>query len=118
MAFALFYDDSDLRTIAIQLARTDLPSNLKTTAATVWDHGFASWQVATGAPYVRLEGDAFTRVLVVSSSVHLTAFRNLLRDIAAAFPSDPNAQYMAAIADDISSGTLGDNSAAQEPWNG
>ena len=118
MAFALFYDDSDLRTIAIQLARTDLPANLKATAETVWDDGFQSWQIATGAPYGRLEGDAFTRVLVVSSSVHLAAFRDLLNDIAAAFPSDPNAAYMGNIAADLSSGTLGANSSAAEPWNG
>ncbi len=92
MAFAIFYDDSDLRAIAIQVARADMPANLAVNAQLLWDGGINTWQTALGAPYVRLEGDAFTRITVVQCSIGLQGLSDLLYAIAAAYPNDPAAQ--------------------------
>lgn len=119
MAFALFYDDTDLRRIATQLTRPDLPTAVKANAVLAWDNGFKRWQVAEGATYDRLQGDPFTRVTVISASnMHLSQFVSLLRSIASAFPADSAAEYMDAIANDLESGTFGNNDSAIEPWTG
>lgn len=116
MAFALFYEEGDLRSIATQLTRIDLPNNLANTAATFWDGGFKDWKLPYGPPYDKVEGDPFIEMTVVQH-MQLSAFRDLLYAIAAQFPNDPNAEYMHAIADDINSPPFGDNSAAVEPWS-
>jgi hypothetical protein len=118
MSYAIFYDEVDRGAIARQLARPDLPPALATQAAKHWDGGFKNYQTAPGAPYARLEGDETTSALEVSAQGGLADLVVLLRGIAAAFPADPLANYMAAIADDLESGTLGNNSAAKEPWTG
>jgi len=118
MSYAIFYDEVDRGAIARQLARPDLPAALAAQAARHWDGGFKNWATAPGAPYLRLEGDEKTAALEVSAQGGLADLVGLLRGIADAFPSDPNAIYMDAIADDLESGTLGANSAAEEPWTG
>lgn len=118
MAYAIFYDNSDRAAIARQLARLDLPAALREQAIRHWDGGFKKYQTAPGASYARLEGDETTTALEITAQGGLVDFVVLLRGIAASFPGDPNANYMDAIADDIESGTFGNNSAAKEPWTG
>lgn len=116
MAFAVFYEVTDLQAIAAQIVRTDLSESDKTKAAAIWNNGFKDWEVSGACPYAKTEGSPFIRAVVVSS-VTLQHFVDLLRSIATSFPQDPAAVYMGAIADDISAAPFGDNSAAVEPWS-
>ncbi len=116
MAFALFFSAPELRTIAVQLARPDLPATLRSNAARIWDGGFNKWQSPRPAPYVRAKGNPFKRLTVVQASPHLMGFRSLLAGIVDAFPTDPNAQALAPIISALDLGTLGNNDVAVEPW--
>jgi len=117
MAFAIFYDDSDLLAMAVQLARCDLPTGLAATAALMWDGGFSDWRVAPACPYDFIHGDIYPRIVVIQAVGGLQAFHDLLAAIGAAFPGDEPASYMIAIASDLDGGgTLGNNDAAVEPW--
>lgn len=120
MAYAIFYNHQDLTAIAANVQAT-LSSNYdqfltnpeRTSSKQVfnraWNGGLSGWSTAPIAPPERQEGDADTRIIVVSGQqVSLADLRNTLRLLGTKVPG---AQYMIAIADDLMGA-----SAAVEPW--
>lgn len=111
MAFAIFYEPGDFVAIAKQLRRPDLSMADKIVAAQVWDSGFRYYESCPFASIEKSEGDNMIHELVISGPTKLE-MQTLLRSIGATFggeAGDPEAEYMNAIADDMSV-------SAVEPW--
>lgn len=112
LAFAIFYNSADLAVIAsaVNAGRTDtrLTNAQRTTASRSWNNGLSAWASAPVASVARQEGDADTRVLVISVvQVNRAQFIDLLNQIAVRMGDG----YMRKIAEDA-----GKSSGGAEPW--
>lgn len=126
MAYAIFYNHSDLTAIAANVAATlasdydafltnQERTSIKQTFQRHWNNGLSGWSTAPVAPVERQEGDPDTRIVVVSGPASqiptpgaLQILRNALTIIGTKVPG---AGYMTLISND-----LGGASAAVEPW--
>lgn len=113
MAFAIFYDDSDLQ--VIQKSSQDLSITItqadRNLALRYWNGGLKNWQSAPFAqsPFEELMVGNTARLIVISGpNLSLLDFRNLLYRIAA---DNSSASYLKSLADD-----MGRNCGGVEPW--
>jgi len=120
MAYAIFYNHQDLTAIAAEVQAT-LVNNYdqyltvqerntcKQTFQRAWTGDLSGWSTAPIAPLDRQEGDADTRIIVVTgaqvSKASLIAALNVIA------LKVPGATYMGAIARDLAG-----ESACVEPW--
>lgn len=114
MAFAIFYNTTDLNAIAAQVQAT-LASNydsfltvqernsVKQTFNRCWNNGMSGWATAPLAgsqdPNFAGSGTGDSRIIVVSSSQVTKA--NLISAMRTLAAKVPGASYMLAIADDL-----------------
>ncbi len=113
MAFAIFYEPSDVAQIAGSIEAVTLPQALKTTGRKYWNGGLKDWATAPlGVSPDDTTADCPTcRMIVISGpQVTLAEFRQLLLDIAAFLGTDA-ARYLIALSAD-----MGGRSGAIEPW--
>ncbi len=120
MAFAVFYNHQDLTAIAAEVGAT-LANNYdqyltvqernscKQTFQRAWTGGLNGWSTAPIAPLDRQEGDADTRIIVVSGQQVTKASLIAALNVIAA--KVPGAAYMGAIARDLAG-----PSGCVEPW--
>lgn len=111
MAFAIFYELSDLSSIAGTTQTASIPTALRNEARKYWNAGLSGWSTAPlgQSPYEQAGACATCRTVVVTYGT-LAAFRQLLYDIANAIGTDA-ARYLIALAND-----MGGTSGAVEPW--
>lgn len=113
MAFAIFYEPSDLSSIAGSVQAGTLPQALKTTGLRYWNGGLKTWATAPlgQSPDDPVGACPLCRIVVMSGSqVTLAGFRQLLLDVAA-FLGTESARYLIALSAD-----MGGRSGAIEPW--
>ena len=120
MAFAIFYEPSDLSSIAANgLPSSPIVQQLtnaqRQTAQRVWNGGLSQWQVAPvgQSPLDPAGACPLCRTLVIDASPNVTLqqFRDLLYAIANVLGGGPEVHYVRALADD-----MGGTSGAIEPW--
>ncbi len=116
MAFAIFYNREDATRIAAEFSRSDLKGQDKSLASAVWNGGLKNWNSApfassdaNAAPHA--DGDPDCRFIVVTG-VALADFIAFLRRMSA----NAGAEYLAALADDMSCYTNPACAGAVEPW--
>lgn len=113
MAFAIFYELSDLSSIAGSVQSVSLSNTLRQRVKKYWDGGLSGWATA---PLGVSPGDPpnpLSHIVVVSgAALTLADFRQLLLDVAAALGGNQGpAQYLIALSAD-----MGGASGAVEPW--
>ena len=113
MAFALFYEHVDLSSIVANASPSVLSGGDRVIANKVWNGGLKNWQTAPfgQAPCEEPGACPNCRMVVVTSTVTLQEFRDLLYRIAARLGATPDVQYVRALADD-----MGGCAGAVEPW--
>jgi len=120
MAFAIFYELSDLSSIVANAGQgsailASLTPQQRQIAQRCWNGGLSGWQTApVGQSPADPPGSCnLCRRLVIDTTpaVTLQQFRDLLYAIAANFGNGPEVQYIKALADD-----MGGVSGAIEPW--
>lgn len=113
MAFAIFYEPSDLSSIAGSIQAATLPNSIKQTGLKYWNGGLKNWATAPlGFSPDDPPGscDTCRRIVISGPQVTLAEFRQLLLDIAAFLGTDA-ARYLIALSAD-----MGGRSGAIEPW--
>lgn len=120
MAFAIFYELSDITSIVANAGPlspilNSLTNAQKQIAQRAWNGGLNGWQTApSGQSPSDPPGSCplCKRVVVdASPAVTLQQFRDVLYAIAASLGGGPDVQYIKALADD-----MGGVSGAVEPW--
>jgi hypothetical protein len=113
MAFAIFYEHSDLAAVVANASPFVLSGGDRVIANKVWNGGLKNWQTAPygQSPFEEPGASPLARVIVIDSSVTLAEFRALLYRIAGRLGATPDVQYVRALADD-----MGGTSGAVEPW--
>lgn len=113
MAFAIFFEPSDLSAIAGSTTAATLPQSLKTTGLRYWNGGLKNWATAPLGHAVSDNSCPLCRVVVMSGSqVTLAGFRQLLLDVGAFLGGATVAgDYLVALSVD-----MGVPSGGQEPW--
>lgn len=113
MAFAIWYNRSDVTPIAAEFTRQDLANADRAFAQSCWNAGLSGWNTAPieTDPF-HANGDPDCRRIVVNGkhqgqTITLAQFRAFLYRQSAL----PGAEYLAALADD-----MGGASGAMEPW--
>lgn len=119
MAFAMFYDATDLAMMAAQFNDSRLSGPDRNAGRTFWNNGLSGWQTAPRAPVEHPDYDAIPGlVMVVIQNNTLAAFRQYLYSLADGKDNQgrlkyPGLEFLAAIADDL--GTVARYSVV-EPW--
>lgn len=114
MAFAIFYELSDLSAIAGSINDVNLPNTIRQRVKKYWDAGLSEWATA---PFGQVPGSTsapLSRMIVISGSgLTLADFRQLLLDVATFFGgASGGAQYLITLSGDMANGGDG----AREPW--
>lgn len=121
MAFAIFYEDSDITSIAANINGNLFPSNAdRQLAKAFWDAGLSTWQMAPlgqistcnpGEPPNPLSRRIVINGTFQGQPLTLQRFRDLLYRIAAQATLPEASRYLRALADD-----MGGASGACEPY--
>lgn len=110
MAFAIFYEQSDLAAIAANVNGVQFASqNDRNLARACWNGGLSGWQTAPqgvstcnpGEPPNPLSYRVVINATLQGQPVTLQQFRDLLYRIAALNPQNAAVQYIIALADDM-----------------
>jgi len=113
VAFAIFYEPSDVSQIAGSIQGATLPTTLRNLGKKYWNAGLKNWQ---SAPLGQSPADppgacSSCHVIVIDGpGCTLAEFRQLLLDVAAFIGTDA-ARYLIALSED-----MGGISGAVEPW--
>jgi hypothetical protein len=111
MAFAVFYNRADITRIVAEFQRTDIPSQDRNFALSVWNAGLNTW--ATAPADTRPEEQPTDATVVIVNGKHQgqTITLQQFRDFLFKWGQQPGAEYLLAIYDDLSR-----KSGAEEPW--
>lgn len=114
MAFAIFYELSDLSAIAGSAQALSLSNTLRQRVKKYWDGGLSGWETAPIGQAPGSTSAPLSRQLVISGAGNTLAdFRQLLLDIAAFLGGDTGAAaYLITLSGDMVNGGDG----AREPW--
>jgi hypothetical protein len=119
MAFAIFYNGSDLADMAAQFNDASIGGKDRNDGRTFWNNGLSGWQtapLASSDPVGRTQPDVVgnptpdpnVRIIVVQNNT-LAAFRQYLYTLASKYPA--RCVFLGALADDLAS-----RQSAVEPW--
>jgi hypothetical protein len=120
MAFAVFYEHTDLAAIVANAnpnnsLMSQLTSAQRQIARRVWDGGLKDWQTAPfgQSPFDPPGACSLCRTVVINATPNVTLqeFRDLLTAVANIVGVGPDVQYIRSLAED-----MGGVSGAVEPW--
>lgn len=121
MSFGICYEFGDLSSMMGSLNAQSLPTALKNEVRKYWNAGLNVWDTSPAGVFPGSDPANCPLCHIVTCTYGtLPAFIQLLRDCQAAFVaagiSTEATRYLLALADDLSSGTIGANDSGREPY--